>query len=397
MNERVMQFRIGMFVVVAILVLTMLIVWFEAPALVRPQRFVTVFFKEAPGIDRGIPVRKSGVRVGDVFSFAFTEAEQPEGVLVTLALEPEYALREGSLPRLGRALIGDVSIDLLPGTGPGPMVLYDTPDDAMRQDRWIKGLVAADPFLLLNDASEIFQSAGVTLKAIEVAADNLAAVAGKADAIDEFLDTWNATGRSIDATAADLGRVLRENEAELKPAVASFQSVASKLDAALDDRASAEFREALSRISRVATRLDETIDDDTADRLHATLDRVANASENLDGLLADLRPIADDLRAGPGDAPKTNLGQILLRTNRVAYDISILTAHLHDGQGRLNAEGTLQRLVADPKLYDDLRLLLRSATVTVDEARGVLRTFDSFAEKIARNPSVISEGVLNGR
>ena len=39
MNERVMQFRIGMFVIVAGLVLTMLIVWFgESPALLRERR-----------------------------------------------------------------------------------------------------------------------------------------------------------------------------------------------------------------------------------------------------------------------------------------------------------------------------------------------------------------------
>ena len=39
MNERVMQFRIGMFVIVAGLVLTMLIVWFgESPSLFRSRR-----------------------------------------------------------------------------------------------------------------------------------------------------------------------------------------------------------------------------------------------------------------------------------------------------------------------------------------------------------------------
>ena len=37
MNERVMQFRIGMFVIVAGLALTMMIVWFEAPALIRER------------------------------------------------------------------------------------------------------------------------------------------------------------------------------------------------------------------------------------------------------------------------------------------------------------------------------------------------------------------------
>lgn len=47
MNERVMQFRIGMFVIFAGLVLTMLIVWFgESPSLFREQAFVIVRYDE---------------------------------------------------------------------------------------------------------------------------------------------------------------------------------------------------------------------------------------------------------------------------------------------------------------------------------------------------------------
>ena len=65
MNERVMQFRIGMFVIVAGLVLTMLLVWFgESPTLFRGHRYVVVHYDEAPGVAEGIPVRKSGIRVG---------------------------------------------------------------------------------------------------------------------------------------------------------------------------------------------------------------------------------------------------------------------------------------------------------------------------------------------
>ncbi len=56
MNERVMQFRIGMFVIVAGLVLTMLIVWFgESPSLFRDHVYVTVHYDEAPGVGRGDP------------------------------------------------------------------------------------------------------------------------------------------------------------------------------------------------------------------------------------------------------------------------------------------------------------------------------------------------------
>ena len=114
MNERVMQFRIGMFVIVAGLVLTMMIVWFgESPSLLRDQVYLKVRYAEAPGVLEGVPVRKSGIRIGEVFAIAFDERpNQPDGVLVTLALERRYKLHEGTVPRLTRSLIGDVTIDM---------------------------------------------------------------------------------------------------------------------------------------------------------------------------------------------------------------------------------------------------------------------------------------------
>src|SRR4051812_49729764 len=100
MNERVMQFRIGMFVIVAGLVLTMLIVWFgESPLLLRDHVFVIIHYTEAPGVAEGTPVRKSGIRVGEVSSIIFdNRADQPDGVLVTLSLDRKYKIRAGSVP-----------------------------------------------------------------------------------------------------------------------------------------------------------------------------------------------------------------------------------------------------------------------------------------------------------
>ena len=129
MNERLMQFRIGMFVIVAGLVLTMMIVWFgESPAILRDQVYIKVHYAEAPGVIEGVPVRKSGIRIGEVFSNAFDERPgQPDGVIVTLALERRYKLHEGTVPRLNRSLIGDVTVDMMPGTGPGNLETSATP------------------------------------------------------------------------------------------------------------------------------------------------------------------------------------------------------------------------------------------------------------------------------
>ena len=119
MNERLMQFRIGMFVIVAGLVLTMMIVWFgESPTLLRDRVYIKVRFIEAPGVRAGVPVRKSGIHIGEVFSAGFDDRPgQPDGVLLTLALERQYPIRNGAVPRISRTLIGDLSIDMLPGAG----------------------------------------------------------------------------------------------------------------------------------------------------------------------------------------------------------------------------------------------------------------------------------------
>ena len=99
MNERVMQFRIGMFVIVAGLVLTMLIVWFgESPTLFRDHGYVVVRYDEAPGVAEGIAVRKSGIRVGEVTAVAFDDRpDQRDGVLVTISLERKYQFKAGTV------------------------------------------------------------------------------------------------------------------------------------------------------------------------------------------------------------------------------------------------------------------------------------------------------------
>ena len=77
-------------------------------------------------MSEGIPVRKSGIRIGEVVAIRFDDRPgQPDGVLVTLALDTKFKIREGSVPRVSRALIGDVAIDMLPGTGTEFMAMGD--------------------------------------------------------------------------------------------------------------------------------------------------------------------------------------------------------------------------------------------------------------------------------
>ena len=367
MNERVMQFRIGMFVIVAGLVLTMMIIWFgESPSLFRDHAYVKVRYSEAPGVAEGISVRKSGIRIGEVQSIDFDERpNQPDGVVVVLSLERKYKIRKDSVAKISRSLIGDVAIDMLPGTSSEVLAYGNTPLTAPE----IKGDVTPDPSKALAAATAAFEKVGGTLAAIETAANGFAAVAKKAEHIDEFINTIGDTGRNISVVAKGINRVISENEADLRPAVANIRSFSDKLSAAFDPETAAKFKATLERLSTVSAKLDEGLN--------------------------DIRPVLADLGAPAAkSAPTTNIGQALLRINRITSDLGLLTTNLSDGKGRLNPNGSLQRLFTSAELYDNLSKVAASANEVMALARPAVKSISTFAAKIAQDPAALGRGVL---
>lgn len=113
MNEQAMKFRLGIFVLGAGILLAVLIVLFgDMPDFLRGQLQYTIRFPQAPGLETGSPVRKSGIRIGEVSSFAL----DPENgsVKVTIIVDKKYQLRRGDAPTLGRGLLGDSNINFVP-------------------------------------------------------------------------------------------------------------------------------------------------------------------------------------------------------------------------------------------------------------------------------------------
>jgi phospholipid/cholesterol/gamma-HCH transport system substrate-binding protein len=367
MNERVMQFRIGMFVIVAGLVLTMLIVWFgESPSLFRDHAFVKVRYKEAPGVAEGITVRKSGIRIGEVLSIDFDDQpNQPDGVVVILALDRKIKLRKDSVAKISRSLIGDVAIDMLPGSSLEPLKYGDTPGTAPE----IVGDVTPDPSKALAAATAAFEKVGGTLAAIEAAANGLSAIAKKAGKIDEFIATIDETGKNISKAAKGIDRVIADNEDNLKPAIANLKTFSDKLSVTFDEATIARFKQ--------------------------TMEKLAAVSAKLDAGLAEIQPVLADLGAPAGKAtPTTNLGQSMYWLNRITSNINLLTNGLNDGKGRLNPNGSLQRLILSAELHDNLNKAVATANEVIALVRPAVKSIGIFAEKLARDPGIIGRGVL---
>src|SRR5262245_59365474 len=67
MAERGMRLKLGLFVAGTLVVLAGLVLFFgRAPELFSNKARYSILFPEAPGIGPGTPIRKSGVRIGEV-------------------------------------------------------------------------------------------------------------------------------------------------------------------------------------------------------------------------------------------------------------------------------------------------------------------------------------------
>ena len=367
MNERVMQFRIGMFVIVAGLVLAMLILWFgESPSILRDHVFLTVHYREAPGVAEGTPVRKSGIRIGEVTTIGFDDrAGQPDGVLVTLSIDRKYKLKVGSVARLSRSLIGDVTIDMLPGVGPALIATSDTPHGAPV----LEGAVAADPSKALEAVTLAFDKASGTLASIDRAASGLEALTRSASNVNEFLATWNATGKDLSSAAHRLNQFVATNEGDFQPTMVHLREVAQKLN--------------------------QTLDTPTQDALKTGIHRFAMASARLDAGLADAAPFLKDVGLPTSVVPTTDFGQTMRRLNKISNEIGLLTQTLHNGRGGLNTDGSLQKILVRSELYDNMN---RMATTTTDtflgfrSDRGLPKVS---ADRVARDPSMMTCGALS--
>jgi phospholipid/cholesterol/gamma-HCH transport system substrate-binding protein len=368
MNERVMQFRIGLFVIVSGLVLTMMVVWFgETPSLLRDQVYLKVRYAEAPGVLEGVPVRKSGIRIGDVMAIAFDDRpEQPEGVIVTLALERRYHLRAGAVPRLSRSLIGDVAIDMEPGTSTDPQPTGKTPATAPI----IEGQVAPDPSKALAAATKAFEKAGDTLESINSAAKGLSKLTGSSEKLDQLLSTWHTTGQDVSGAAQNIKRFIQENQDNFKPALANLRDVAQKFN--------------------------NTLDPEALKSLRGGIDRFSSAAGRIDSGLAELDPAFKDLGAKGDHTPTTDIGQTVRRLNRIAADLQLLTSKLRDPRApnQLNTEGSLQKLLIQSDLHDNLNRMAMTANQAFLQLRTVLATLRTFADKVASDPASMTRGAF---
>ena len=351
MNDRTVQFRVGVMVLATAIIAGILIVLFgDLPSLVQGNYPIRMRFLDARGVSTGTPVRKNGILVGRVTDVTLDERG---GVMVMADIDSHVPLYRDEQPRISGSLLGDAEISLVPGRVVPPRTRLQ-PEDVL------EGIVVRDPVEAFSTLEPKLSTA---------------------------LDSLVAASETVSKLATTIDRTLLGDDAR-------FEKLIGKTEKALDD------------FSLAMTGVNDVIGDESARRrmkesigmlpdvlgdfrtavkgIGATVDSADRNLRNLEGLT---RPLGER-----GEQIVTRLDSTIGRLDEVLLQASGFVKSLNE------SEGTLGRLVRDPKLYEELSATVSNVNRISRELRPIINDVRVFSDKIARHPESLGvRGALDRR
>jgi phospholipid/cholesterol/gamma-HCH transport system substrate-binding protein len=409
MNDQKLRFRIGLFVLGALILLGGLMVLFgRSPTWFKRQNRYTVLFADAGGLAPGTPVRRSGFRIGEVEDLALDE--ETGAVRVTLALDKEHVLRSQDQPTLVRGILGgDTSIDLVPRRGCPP------PVDAspVAPGSVLQGVNQADVATVLNQTSALAPDTHQTLQDFRQSLQRIDSLAGEMekamrDMVPELRRTNDEIRALAKATRETIPELRRTND-QMQLTARHWGNLGERLDGFLQTNHD-KLTQALDRFTETLDRFGKVFSDDNQRSLSATFTSVRNGTEHLDSLTRNTDELvtesrqtikrvndsvtrADDVLANLQRATQPwaehsgvvmkNLDESSVKLNRTLGDVRDLLRII------AQEDGTLHRICADPALYNNLNDAATMLAHILPRLDRTLHDLEIFSDKIARHPEVL--------
>ena len=355
MTDRQLQFRVGLFVIVATVIAAAMVFEFgEFKVFWERPVTVTLRFSSAPGVQPGGPVEMHGVSIGTVRGVAF-DADRG-GVLVTVDLRPRFRLRTDAHPRLVRSLLGDTTIEFTPGTSSRPLVSGSV----------LAGDAGVDPLAIVGRLDEQVR---LTLLSLEQTSQQWSRVAENINGL-------------VETDHGDLHRVI-DNSADALAEFTRTMKAANDLFAVAntvlgEPGGRQRLRRSLDALPQLVSETEATIG--------VVRQTVLSVNRNLKHLEGITEPLA---RRGPS---------IVNRLDRTLGNLELLSGDLSRFSRTINQPGgSLNRLASDPKLYLNLSDSASTLAILLKNLEPVVRDLRVFSDKIAAHPELLGiRGALRG-
>ena len=383
MDERVLQLRVGIFVLLAIIILLALIylnseVW---------KGQYTVFLKPqtAPGVKTNTPVRKNGVLIGRVRDVQTLD----DAVTIALRIDNDERIYENEIASIGtESILGDAVIEILP-VGP------DERGDLLTSSELINRVsIKRNPMEIVDVALNLEGEISETLTVIRSAAGSF----------DNTAQELEDAGAGITELADSLQSILNDEDSELRKLVADYRGIARKTDLAFNN------------FNRIFENVNEVIGDpDFKERLNDAVAAIPDIFEEVRGAVTDVRATVKSFK-DVGSSVDKNLKNLEPFTESLKDNGTEILASVNDSLGNIDEvfseiqnaakslsnlqseNSTIGKLLNESELYDEAFAAVKSIREQTLKIEPLINDVRLFADAIARDPGQLGiRGAIRNR
>jgi phospholipid/cholesterol/gamma-HCH transport system substrate-binding protein len=413
MNERQMQFRVGV-VMLATMIIGTILATLNGPIPrdllpwgVHAYR-ISIELPQAPGVGLNTPVRKNGLLIGRV-----SEIEDLDnGVIVKVDIDGDRRLLTSHVPHVRTSVLGDATIDFV-------SELAAAPPQQLSNGAKIPGVVDPNPFDSIAKLGDLQDDVQQTMQALARAGNEVADVAARVDEafgseteegrIKRLLDTTERAMSQLGDAAAAFNEILGENlldEPATQSAPPATQGVppanqgarpSASIAASLVNFQQPDQAEIVIQVPTTRDRLKEALNElpDAVRDFRVTMQELRVVLDSANKNFRDLEGFTEPLGRN-GDRIVNSILETTEGLDRMVEELNVFT------QALSSREGTLGQLIHDRQVYENLNRLIHNANQVVLQVnditlrlRPVVNDARIFMDKVAREPGRVVTGGLN--
>jgi phospholipid/cholesterol/gamma-HCH transport system substrate-binding protein len=361
MDERVMQFRVGVMFLATLLITGILLVMFgKLPSLTGKSYVIYIRFRSAAGVSKDTPVQKSGILIGRVSDVQLIENDSR--VQVTARIQHDKKIYRNEVCFIIRDLLSRDTVLAFERDRTKP-----DPGEPIAAGTTLEGQLSDDPTGLKKQLAEPIDTVTNTGLALTAASKQLGEAAHR---VEEILDS--KTQKNVQSVLEDAAASLKtihgilgdeENREKLAQAI-------KRLPDTLDNM-NATFRSTDETLRKFTQR--STVDGKTPiERMVSTIEMTERT----------IRKFSEPAREGQM-APAEQIAKAM-------EDVSEITALIRTIMTRIDqGEGSLGALVSDRQLYDRLNCAAKNIEDVSYRLKPIVEDARVFMDKAARHPGVI--------
>jgi len=400
MNEQAMKFRFGIFVLATLILLAVLVMLFGGlPRYFSPSDAYTIIVDNAQGITPGTPVQRSGVKIGEVRGVDLDNATGK--VKLPILVEHGFSIRKSDRPTVLRGLLGgDTIIAFLP------------PADAKEIDLTPVAVGSVLIGFAPAEAGELVQKTGDLIQPVKEALIELQKVLLKIDKMAPLLENTLKEFQGVAKITREVGPEIKKTSEEFQLTARVWGKLGERVDVFLQTN-EPKLNKSVDELEETLRRANQVLNDENQKNLAATLKNARVASEQFESIAKN-----SDEMIKQGRITLKNLNDTVLKADDVFGNLQrvtkpfsertpIIMKNLDDSTTNLNkmlidfrdltrdiarSEGTLQKLITDPSLYNNLNDSAVMVQRILPRLDRILSDVEIFADKIARHPESLGIG-----